>query len=722
MAPKKVMTQAVFAFARLTLFCCFAAWLWAALPARAALQFDAFLGYDDLLPERGWFPISCELDNDGAAFNAEIQISSGDFGQGLVRHFPLDLPTGTRKRVFIPVFSSGGSWNVRLVDDSGHVRGETTLDRGRVVGNGLPLVAALARSTAGLPTFPDMPEFGNGWRYGTARLQTALFPDNPLTLEGIDLLYLSSEKAPSLTLGQVNALMAWLQNGGHLIIGVENLTDINGTPWLRSLLPCDLNGTTTLSHHSALQEWTRQTVSMADPGEIGFTRRHFASGGGNRDVGPGDNADDDQQFGGQPLLVATGSVHDADTLVAQDGTPLVIQAGNGRGHVTVLMFSPEREPFISWKNRTWFWGKLAGIPTSLFQQQNANVMPSRLSTDGIFGAMIDTKQVRKLPLGWLLVLLVAYLVVIGPLDQYWLKKINRQMLTWITFPCYVVIFSALIYYIGFRLRAGELEWNEVNVVDVLPDSDQAVLRGQTYISIYSPNNSHYPLAGRDKFAALRGEFMGNFGGNQESTRADIVDVGNSYEASVFVPVWTSQLFVSDWVEPSANPLGMAVARQSSGWSVDVTNYTDHILSRARVILGGKAYELGDLPAGQGKTVALNSGQGKWIGEMTREYDGVFRSAVQARHSSFGNNSENITDLAGASMAASFASFFSDDGSHGWNTFSGPSTLDLSRYANSQNGILLAWDAGHGATEPINHFQPRRLHRNTLLRLVVPIKS
>ena len=48
--------------------------------------------------------------------------------------------------------------------------------------------------------------------------------------------------------------------------------------------------------------------------------------------------------------------------------------------------------------------------------------------------MIDSKQVRKLPVEWLLLLLIVYLVVIGPLDQYWLKRIKRPMLTWITFP------------------------------------------------------------------------------------------------------------------------------------------------------------------------------------------------------------------------------------------------------------------------------------------------
>ena len=125
---------------------------------------------------------------------------------------------------------------------------------------------------------------------------------------------------------------------------------------------------------------------------------------------------------------------------------------------------------------------------------------ARLSSDGIFGSMIDSKQVRKLPLAWLLALLAAYLAVIGPLDQYWLKKINRQMLTWMTFPLYVVAFSGLIYLIGFHLRAGELEWNELNVVDVLPDLlpelPSAVLRGETYVSIYSPVNARLPTGQR----------------------------------------------------------------------------------------------------------------------------------------------------------------------------------------------------------------------------------
>jgi hypothetical protein len=720
MAPKKVIRQSPFLFVRRAFCWSVAFLLLAAVPARAALQFDAFLGYDDYLPERSWFPISCELYNDGPPFNAVIEVSAEDFGRGQTRRFALDLPTNTRKRIFIPVFASARSWNVRLVDESGKVRAETLLDQGKSLGNGLPLVAGLARTTSGLPTFPEMTQYA-GWQYGAARLQPALFPDNPLTLEGIDLLYLSSEKAANLTIGQVSALLAWLQAGGHLVLGVEDITDVNGTPWLRQLLPCELTSSANLKSHDSLQEWTRQHIPNPEPGEAGFSRRHYLSATGTRPAGPSDNAEEDAEFAAEPLLIATGTLRHGTILIGDVAAPLAIEAPCVRGLITVLTFSPEREPFLSWKNRPWFWARMAGIPTAMFQQSNPNIQPSRLSSDGIFGAMIDSKQVRKLPLGWLLVLLVAYLLVIGPFDQFWLKKINRQMLTWITFPCYVVIFSGLIYFIGFHLRAGELEWNELSLVDILPDNDQSVLRGQTYVSIYSPNNAHYQLAAPEKFASLRGEYLGNFGGNQETSRSDIDQTGNSFDADVLVPVWTSQLFVNDWVGPSATPLTMTASRTGSGWSVTVQNNFDRALPQARAILGGKTYQLGELPPGQSKTFSLDETNGTIVGEMARQFEGPFKSAVQSRHNSFGNNNQPLPDIADAAMAASFISFFSDDNSQGWNNFTTPAGLDLSRFALPEQGILLAWDADHAPAPGLNQFQPRRLHRNTLWRLVAPVK-
>ncbi len=728
MAPKKVISQGRRILRALLLSGAFLL-IFSSATAQAALQFDVFLGYDGVVPANGWFPIVCELHNDGPSFNAVVEVSSDSGGQQS-RQVPVELPTNTRKRICIPVYSSSRhrTWNVRLLDDRGKVRSEQTmLSPRRVMVADMPVVAAISRTVGGVPPLPTIPNKSQDVQPVTARLQPAIFPDNPLALEGIDLLYLSSEKALELSEPQVAALTAWLQRGGHLVVSVEQTSDLSGVPWLKQMLPCELTGTANLQNHEQLVEWTKARDHSIVPTPPPTNKRPRNkkkpnnNQNNNQDSTPvfrSAEIRDDPEFEAAPMSVVTGKLTDGHVLIGDEATPLVIEATRVRGKITVLTFSPEREPFVSWKSREWFWAKMANIPLSTFESPDFVVDSARLSSDGIFGAMIDSKQIRKLPLGWLLLLLLAYLVVIGPLDQYWLKKINRQMWTWVTFPLYVVIFSGLIYLIGFHLRAGELEWNELNIVDVLQNGDFAVLRGQTYVSIYSPVNSHYSMASDQPFATLRGEYQGNFGGGQESSRASVVQKGNSFRADVFVPVWTSQLYVSDWLQPGPVPLTLKAVEENGKWKVTVENKTDRIYKPAHVVLGRRVFDLGDLPANQTKTFALDSSLGQTLAQFMGDYGDKFRGSAQARRQSFGNNGVRIEDVALGSMAASFLSQ-ANRGGNNWDDFNVPESLDLTRFAMSGQGILLAWDADHSMASPINKFNPRRIHRNSLVRLVVP---
>ena len=69
---------------------------------------------------------------------------------------------------------------------------------------------------------------------------------------------LEFEKALELKVNQANALMAWLHAGGHLIVGIEQPGHVNGNPWLRNLLPCEITGMTTTTARGVIQDWLRQ--------------------------------------------------------------------------------------------------------------------------------------------------------------------------------------------------------------------------------------------------------------------------------------------------------------------------------------------------------------------------------------------------------------------------------------------------------------------------------
>jgi hypothetical protein len=683
---------------------------------------------EGVVPEASWFPVTIEVHNDGPSFTGVIELSSGQMGQGQSRVLVMELPNGTRKREILPVYSASrysGAWDVRLRDEKGRLRAERlNLKPRKLTPRESIIFAALTRTVGGMPIMPDTKANRSDFQPATARLLPELFPENPLVLQGLDALYLHSEKALDLKVNQVSALIAWLHAGGHLIVGVEQPAQINGNPWLRNVLPCEITGVTTAKASEVLQNWLRQPPSKPSLSEA--LRPDFSQGprrppNPNRPAPTGTNPFatilDDETFESGDLQVATLTLHEGKVVVGSPETPLIISAGRGRGKITVLTFSPELEPFRSWKNRSWFWARLINVPPEAFGESEF-VRQSGANVDGVFGAMIDTKQIRKMPVAWLLLLLVGYLLVIGPFDQYWLKKLNKQMLTWLTFPAYVAVFSGLIYVIGFYLRAGETEWNELHVVDVIPLGPRADLTGRTYASIYSPVNAKYDVQSDQPFATLRGEFQG-WNGGQESTKALVEQRGNSFRAEVSVPVWVSQVYVSDWWRQSPSPLNLTVTADANHLQVTIENRLDRQLTGAKLAFDGKIFDLGAVPAKQTKTFSLDRAAGTSLKNFVDGYASLFQVAVQQRQRAFGSgDSGQISDIAQGSMAASFVSLMANDQ---YRSFNYPAGLDLAPLIERGEAVLLAWAPDYAPVPPINKFSPRRTHRDTLLRVAVPMK-
>jgi hypothetical protein len=678
------------------------------LTARAEMQFDVFLGYDGVVPDASWFPIICEVKNDGPPFTGVIEVSPSRNGMSdnQTRSMMVELPTGTLKRLVIPVFSSArfqSVWDVRLLDERGRSRAEQLgLQPKRQVSSRTVILGAIPRTPGGAPVIRQIPSGDSGLQPETARFQTSLVPDNPLVFEGLSALYLNSERAVDLTAGQVEALLGWLNDGGHLIVAVEAPGDVNAVSWLKRLIPCDLGDQQSVASHPELQNWVRE--------------QH------NNHVNPFANLPEDPVFEDAALQVATGPVHDGTVLVTSGGVPLMLEENVGRGRVTTLLFSPEREPARSWKNLPTLWARLADVPSSLYSSENVNERGG-WSVDGVFGAMIDSRQVRKLPVEWLLVLLIVYLVVIGPLDQYWLKRIKRPMLTWLTFPCYVVLFSLLIYFIGYKLRAGESEWNELHVVDVLDNGGEAELRGHTYASIYSPVGADYRVESDQHFSAFRGEFQSSWVGSQEGEKLEVLQAGDNYKARISVPVWTSQLYVSDWWESANVPIECSLTPEEGGWAAQVVNRLDRPLTHAELAVGDRLLDMGDIPAGQSKTFHLKRDGGTLLRSYVQSHSTLFQSAASARRQAFGETSNaQINDDADSTMTVSFLSQLNPDDNVNGTSFVMTPGLDMESALDHGNAVLQAWCGDYSPINPINKFTPLRSHKDTLWRITVPLPN
>ena len=667
----------------------------------AEVRFDVFMGFSGKARNGEWFPVTVEIENDGPTFNGEIEIKPSSFNEQSIR-YKIELPNNTRKRLSIPVFNNSNyRWNAKLLNDGKVVSKNDNL---RI--DSIPwfskLFAAVSDQQSSGPVLPETRFKNNNAnrRFSpvVVNIQADIFPDNPVTLHGLSSLYLNSKRAINFRAEQASAVSIWVRSGGHLILGVDQPSDITGTPWLRELLNTQFGLIQNLEVGPLIRDW------LSNAGyPVGAI---------------------DEEFNTKFLNATPVRLKDGKTLMSFDGETLIANANRGLGQVTILGFNPEREPIRSWENRAWLWARLADIDSEWFVSEKPPRDYGRMNVDGLYGMMIDSRQVSKLPVIWLILLLITYLVIIGPVDRIWLKRINKQMLTWLTFPIYVIFFSFLIYYIGYRLRAGQLEINELHIVDVLP-GDQVALRGRSYASIYSPSNKDYLMGGSLALGAFRNESssFSNGAGNQPLL------IGLSpgkLEAKARVPIWTSRLFSSEWVSGSEVNIQASVTKQNNDtYQLEILNgLRKPIVGAAFVALQRIVYDESiNITPGERGLLELKRSDSK-VRDVISGFSSNIRNSIQSRNRAFGNAELSRMDLGLMNIVTgSFPGMLELEGIKQFkkdvNQFDSSGGMDISEYLERDGSVLFVFVEDQSPISSIGLFESKLRKSHSLYR--IPIK-
>ena len=667
----------------------------------AEVRFDVFMGFSGKARNGEWFPVTVEIENDGSTFSGEIEIKPSSFNEQSIR-YKIELPNNTRKRLSIPVFNNSNyRWNAKLLNDGKVVSKNDNL---RI--DSIPwfskLFAAVSDQQSSGPVLPETRFKNNNAnrRFSpvVVNIQADIFPDNPVTLHGLSSLYLNSKRAINFRAEQASAVSIWVRSGGHLILGVDQPSDITGTPWLRELLNTQFGLIQNLEVGPLIRDW------LSNAGyPVGAI---------------------DEEFNTKFLNATPVRLKDGKTLMSFDGETLIANANRGLGQVTILGFNPEREPIRSWENRAWLWARLADIDSEWFVSEKPPRDYGRMNVDGLYGMMIDSRQVSKLPVIWLILLLITYLVIIGPVDRIWLKRINKQMLTWLTFPIYVIFFSFLIYYIGYRLRAGQLEINELHIVDVLP-GDQVALRGRSYASIYSPSNKDYLMGGSLALGAFRNESssFSNGAGNQPLL------IGLSpgkLEAKARVPIWTSRLFSSEWVSGSEVNIQASVTKQNNDtYQLEILNgLRKPIVGAAFVALQRIVYDESiNITPGERGLLELKRSDSK-VRDVISGFSSNIRTSIQSRNRAFGNAELSRMDLGLMNIVTgSFPGMLELEGIKQFkkdvNQFDSSGGMDISEYLERDGSVLFVFVEDQSPISSTGLFESKLRKSHSLYR--IPIK-
>ncbi|BBM82868.1 hypothetical protein [Candidatus Uabimicrobium amorphum] len=142
----------------------------------------------------------------------------------------------------------------------------------------------------------------------------------------------------------------------------------------------------------------------------------------------------------------------------------------------------------------------------------------------------------EIQFAWMILLLIAYLICIGPVDYFITKKFKNRMLTWWIYIFSIVLFSFFAYIKGYVLKSGPMKIHCLNYIDVY-DNGEAI--GSTVFGVYSTRNANYTLRNTSQngyFLPLNSDFT-----YDEET----FDQENNRLVSR-IPIYSSKNYIGVW--------------------------------------------------------------------------------------------------------------------------------------------------------------------------------
>lgn len=450
-----------------------------------------------------WAPVYVELELASPVNEpAELVIESAD---------PDEITT----TLTVPVNLAGGTKRV-----TGYVRpggvGEVTLSVRAVGGPALsepfrvrslrprdPLTYVVLSLGSSLPGF-DLPrptgaEQSSGLRGGrveiTAINDPAQLPDQWFGYDTADIIILNTADTGFLqqlfsdaSNPKLTALTEWVRRGGRLVVAVGvNAGVVAKLPAFQQLLPLAVNPTTPSREVKSLGlDW-----SAREGGQASSIRGALALKAGTFPVA---------NLMNQPGRPARVLIPPPDPN-AEIKEVIAGQHAFGLGKVTVIGFDLDREPFSGFTKQVEFWdwvlregganrasgdARPRSESAALTEEQDELAVALRTHSDTFAGVPVVS-------FGWVAMLIALYIVLIGPIEYFFLKRLlGRLELTWVTFPIIVLTVSLLVYFTAFSIKGRELRVNKLDVVDIDPASGRVY--GTTWFTIFSPRIEDYILA------------------------------------------------------------------------------------------------------------------------------------------------------------------------------------------------------------------------------------
>jgi hypothetical protein len=407
---------------------------------------------------------------------------SGQPFESVIYQTHVSLPAGATKQVrtYLVEDQAPSVVSVRLVAN-GRVLGSADSQPGSPA---TVLIGVLSDQATALDGFGAL--HPGGVSANVVHLALGDVGDSAILLRAFDLLVIDDFATDTLTAAQRSAITDYVQNGGEVLLGT-------GASWRKTLagvspdiLPMRIAGTTVLAPSAALEMLPGVEVVT---GTLNAGARAWLSG-----------AD-------QPLL--------AERFV-------------GGGSVTLAAFDWNQNPIASWSGanvllrqilvRTAFTGALSQAPVNFgFGSSGASISERSNNLSQALGNL-PALDLPSLVLIGLLVL--AYVLLVGPINYLALRALHRRALAWVTVPLIAIVASAGAFGTGVFTKGRSVQTNQVAVIHLQPGWARAYQ--ESYTGVLTPTRGDYQVtvSGAPLLIAPTGSYTGGI-------NSDVIHVGGN---------------------------------------------------------------------------------------------------------------------------------------------------------------------------------------------------
>lgn len=580
----------------------FGAGLLLAAPRAAQAQATATVsgGLSDYYRSESWVPVRVTLTNQGAPAKVEVRARFFSMGKGVEEYrIPeRELPSSHNslhtlymrsprsygaQPLTVDLYKDGRLLNTirpqfRLVPDEnwlvyavGPQERTTPLN-----------ILSTARWPARRPQ-PGMPASSGGQgrtaQVSVATSETGDAPDRWQGLEAADAVVLAGVSERDFKPEQLTAIREYAAAGGTVVVtGGLNWNRLTSA-WFRDLLPVRVTGSTSLS-------------GLAVGGET--------------------------VAGSIPILTADPR-EGARVTVRSSGHPLVVEAPRGAGRVVFLAFDPSLAPLREWSRTPDLWLTVLGnrpkttLLDSISAGEDVTDPYGGLAPLGYYrgtgtrlaDAPFAIPQL-DIPAFYVVALfLLAYVIILVPVNYFFLKAKDKKEYAWLTTPAIVLLFSVGAYLIGYGSKGGSTLAVRVGVIEAYAGQSDAPFL--FYSGIFSPRKTGYDI----KFAAANAAqdpFSNALFTEPEANRSQAglrLTQDDQMKIEDFaVDMWAMRVLKAEGV----TNLGKGFAVRKQGQSLTVRNDTPYALESCSLVTSGEVTPIGNLgPGGEARLTPLSTG-------------------------------------------------------------------------------------------------------------------